>query len=126
MIGAALSLPGGLFLWLGRYKFIDFFPHCTTVKNMRNRESSHCRGRIDPLCRAKTRIGLTLFGVYALCYGVFIAGHVVFPHWTDYQWGGVAAGVVVSVGLLLLSVLIALLYHLLCCRAERASLQEQP
>ncbi|MBN2644402.1 MAG: DUF485 domain-containing protein [Desulfuromonadaceae bacterium] len=75
--------------------------------------------QVDALVRAKRRIGLRMVLVYAVLYAVFVLSHVFFPSFPGRDWDGISWGVLAGVALMVVSVAMAVLYHLLCSRIER-------
>lgn len=70
----------------------------------------------DPeIRRRQTRIGLGLFAVYALFYTAFIAINTFRPNWMDWTpIAGLNFAVLSGMGLIVLAVLLAILYGVLC------------
>jgi uncharacterized membrane protein (DUF485 family) len=77
------------------------------------------KGITPELIRAKRRIGQKMVGVYLGVYALFVALHVFSPGVPGLPCGGVSLGLIAGVVMMLFAVLMALIYHLLCTRAEK-------
>lgn len=67
----------------------------------------------------KTRLGVYLFFTYAVAYFGFVGSHILAPEWLDVQVGPVNLAIAYGVFLIVLAIFQAILYHVLCTRAEK-------
>jgi len=77
------------------------------------------KGITPELIRAKRRIGQRMVGVYLGVYALFVALHVFTPTVPGIPSMGVSLGLIGGVAMMIFAVLMALVYHLLCTRAEK-------
>ncbi|HYO88312.1 MAG TPA: DUF485 domain-containing protein [Candidatus Limnocylindrales bacterium] len=67
----------------------------------------------------KARVGLILFVIYGLAYAGFVAINVFAPKsMGQIVFVGLNLAVVYGFGLILLAIVMGLIYHVLCVRAE--------
>lgn len=76
--------------------------------------------KVDIMFRAKLRLGIWLLLCFVTVYSVFVALHVFKPAWLALPVAGVSLGLVLGVGLIASTAVMALVFHLLSCRIERS------
>jgi uncharacterized membrane protein (DUF485 family) len=79
----------------------------------------YTNAKVDLLFRAKLQLGIRLLLCFFSVYAIFVSLHVFKPHWLSAPVVGVSLGLVLSVGLIISTVVMALAFHLLSCRIER-------
>jgi uncharacterized membrane protein (DUF485 family) len=73
----------------------------------------------DAAAPYKTRLGLILFVIYGLFYVGFVAINAISPKTMGViVVGGLNLAVVYGFGLIILAIVLGLIYHVLCVRAE--------
>jgi uncharacterized membrane protein (DUF485 family) len=73
----------------------------------------------DAAAPYKTRLGLILFAFYGLFYVGFVAINAISPKTMGViVVGGLNLAVVYGFGLIILAIMLGLIYHVLCVRAE--------
>ncbi|MFO7832037.1 MAG: DUF485 domain-containing protein [Desulfuromonadaceae bacterium] len=77
------------------------------------------QGITPELIQAKRRIGQKMVGIYLGVYALFVAIHVFYPAVPGISCGGVSLGLIGGVAMMIFAVLMALVYHQLCTRAEQ-------
>ena len=74
---------------------------------------------IDHALKNRTRIGVRLFFVYALVYGLFVAINLVSPLTMEIiVLMGMNLAVTYGIGLILFAFVLALIYNQICARME--------
>lgn len=80
----------------------------------------------DPATEYKTALGVKLFAAYCVVYALFVFLNVFSNDTMAVQlFLGLNVAVVFGLGLILLALVLALIYNVLCCRKE-AELAEAP
>ncbi|HUV15614.1 MAG TPA: hypothetical protein VMW28_03510 [Pelolinea sp.] len=75
----------------------------------------------DPALSYRTKIGVRLFLVYALIYGVFVVINLVSPLMMErIVLFGMNLAVTYGIGLILFAILLALVYNRMCAKMELA------
>ncbi|MFN2257950.1 MAG: DUF485 domain-containing protein [Desulfuromonadaceae bacterium] len=77
------------------------------------------KGITPELIQAKRRIGQKMVGIYLGVYALFVAIHVFSPAVPGLPCWGVSLGLIGGVAMMFFALLMALVYHLLCTRAEK-------
>ncbi len=73
----------------------------------------------DAASAFKTRIGLILFVIYGLVYAGFVVVNTMIPKaMGQVVFAGLNVAVVFGFGLILLAIVMGLIYHVICTRAE--------
>ena len=73
----------------------------------------------DAASAFKTRLGLILFVIYGLVYAGFVALNTISPKTTGQViFAGLNLAVVFGFGLIVLAIVMGLIYHVICSRAE--------
>ena len=69
----------------------------------------------------KTRLGLILFFVYALVYGVFVLINTVNPVLMEKEMmGGLNLAIVYGFGLIIFAILLGIIYNIFCSKKLRS------
>lgn len=73
----------------------------------------------DAASEFKTRLGLILFVLYGLVYACFVAINTINPKaMGQLVFAGLNLAVVFGFGLIVLAIVMGLIYHVICTRAE--------
>ncbi len=73
----------------------------------------------DAAAPYKTRIGLILFAIYGSFYAGFVAINAISPQaMGQIVFEGLNLAVVYGFGLIILAIVMGLIYHVMCVRAE--------
>jgi uncharacterized membrane protein (DUF485 family) len=80
----------------------------------------------DSASAVKTRIGLILFVFYGLVYAGFVAINTINPQaMGQVVFAGLNLAVVYGFGLIILAIVMGLIYHVICNRAENRMQHEE-
>lgn len=73
----------------------------------------------DPAAHYKMRLGIRMFALYAVFYGSFVAINLLSPlTMASIAFAGLNLATVYGFGLIVIALLEALLYHVMCRRKE--------
>ena len=67
----------------------------------------------------KTKLGLILFFIYAVIYGIFVAINTVKPVLMEKEmFGGLNLAIVYGFGLIIFAILLGIVYNIICTKKE--------
>lgn len=73
----------------------------------------------------KARLGLIMFFIYVVIYGGFILINVTYPKLMKLDIGSLNLAIVYGFGLIFIAIILAVIYNIICSRAEKKAEQSK-
>ena len=82
-------------------------------------QNSPSEWKEDKTTQFKARLGLIMFFIYVIIFGGFILINVTYTKIMKIDIGSLNLAIVYGFGLIIIAVLLAFIYNILCSRAEK-------